>query len=171
MRGLSIVSLGLGLAGVVMGSSAFARGKSRLECAVRYQDQTIPMYWFSGDSAHHLNGPDSFSVIVKEKSADDKVEVNVMEAAEDEVWDKLVELTDKGEVSPELRQKLRNLGRTRLTTAYVGLYSDVLHFEHRLGVDRNSFEISCAKKAGPDQNRNTGPTPNAEPPKARGFDI
>lgn len=171
MRGLSLFSLGFGLAGVLMGSSVFAQGQPRLKCAVRYQNQVIPMYWFGGDSAHHLNGPDSFGVIVKEKSTDDKVEVNVMEAAEDEVWDKLVELTDKGEISPELRQKLRNLGRTRMTTAYVGLYNDVLHFEHRLGVDRNSFEISCAKQVMPGQNKSTAPVPRVEPPKARGFDI
>lgn len=168
MQGLSVLLMAV-VTGV--GSLAFAQGQPRLKCAVRYQNQVIPMYWFAGDAAHHLNGPDSFSVIVKEKSTEDKVEVKIMEASEDEVWNKLVELAEKSEVSPELQQKLRNLGRTRLTTAYVGLYNDVLHFEHRLGVDPNNFEISCAKIGESTKKRESSPPASGQIPKIREFEI
>lgn len=125
-------------------AAAQAQGTPQLQCAVRYQDRVIPMSWFAMSEAHHLHGVEYLSVMVKEKSTPGKVEIVIAEMAEDEVWDKLVALVEKSEAAPELRRKLRDLGRTRITTAFVGLYAGLLHFEHRLGKDRSRFEVSCA---------------------------
>lgn len=118
-------------------------GQPRLTCAVAHEGKTYPMFWFAGNNSHHLNGSEYLSVIVKEKSDPGKVEVLIVEMAKDEVWDKLVELTDKNEMSAELRKELRNLGRTRVTKVYVGLYAGLIHFTHQLGQDPNLWEVSC----------------------------
>lgn len=142
MRGFLVLASFLAM---MSGAGASAQSPHQLKCAVRYQEQVIPMYWFPGDSSHHLNGPDSFSVIVNEKSTPGKVEITIVEMVEDEVWDKLNELLKSDSLNDEMRTKIRNLGRSRITTAYVGLYEDIIHFEHHLGSDRNTFEISCVK--------------------------
>ncbi|MBX3018288.1 MAG: hypothetical protein KF767_10390 [Bdellovibrionaceae bacterium] len=134
---------------LVVGFAAHAQSGPRLKCVVNHEGKTFPMYYFGGTNSHHISGSEYLSVIVKEKLTAGKLEIQIMEMAKDEVWDKLVELTDKNEMPAELRKGLRNLGRTRMTTVFAGLYAGVMHYAHKLGTDSNLYEISCQEMAQP----------------------
>lgn len=122
-------------------------GQPRLNCVVSHEGKTYPMFYFAAANSHHMNGSEYLSVTVKEKMTAGKLEILIMEMTKDDVWDKLVELTDKNEMPAELRKGLRDLGRTRVTSTYVGLYAGVVHFSHKLGTDPNLWEISCQELA------------------------
>jgi hypothetical protein len=115
-----------------------------LNCAVKYRDKVTPMYWFEANHSHH-SPLEYLSAIVQEKSEPGKVEITIAEAVEDDVWERFDALTK--DLEPEYKQKIRDLGRTRITHAFVGLYAGVLQYEFRLGNDPNLYEISCASSA------------------------
>jgi hypothetical protein len=115
-----------------------------LNCAVKYRDKVTPMYWFEMDHSHH-SPLEYLTATVQEKSEPGKVEITIMEAVEDDVWERFDALTK--DLEPEYKQKIRDLGRTRITHAFVGLYAGVLQYEFRLGTDPNLYEISCASSA------------------------
>ncbi len=121
----------------------FVAQAQNLSCFVTYKGVSKPMYWYAGGRSHHAPGEFEYlNVQIQEKSTPDKVEIQIAEATDDEAWKKLSELSEG--LEPELKNKVRSLGRTRITKAYVGLYAGVLHYEMRLGTDPNLLEISCA---------------------------
>ena len=129
-------------------SSVVAQAAPNLKCGIRYKGDTKPMYWFEGGRSHHADPSfDLLSVRVQEKEDPTKVEIFIMEAAEDDVWDKLVQLADGSNESTEMKKKLKTLGRTRMTRIYLGLYDDLILYEHKLGADPNLIVISCVKSA------------------------
>jgi hypothetical protein len=127
---------------------AFAQSAPSLNCVVKYKDQVSKMSWFAMNSSHHSASElEYLNIQVREKSVPGKVEIIIVESVEDATWDKFSSLVDAAKLDNEMRKNIRDLARTRVTRAFVGLYSGVLHYEFRLGTDPNLFEVSCASSA------------------------
>ena len=133
---------------VLIPQFAIAQTAPNLNCVVKYKEQISKMFWFAPNNSHH-SAPELeyLNIQIREKSVPGKVEIVVVESVEDATWDRFSSLVDAAKLDDEMRKNIRALGRTRVTRAFVGLYSGVLHYEFRLGTDANLFEISCAISA------------------------
>lgn len=133
---------------VLIPQLTLAQTAPSLNCVVKYKDQISKMFWYAPNSSHH-SAPELeyLNIQIQEKSVRGKVEIVIVESVEDATWDQFSNLVDAAHLDAEMRKNLRALGRTRVTRAYVGLYSGVLQYEFRLGADPNLFEISCASSA------------------------
>lgn len=131
-----------------LSANSYAQNIPNLSCIINHKDNVTKMMWFPPAKAHLSdNSLEYLNVQIVEKSEAGKVEITIVEAADDAAWDKLNELAKGNEMSAEMRSSLIALGRTRVTHAYVGLYAGILHYEFRLGADPNLYAISCTQNA------------------------